>query len=54
MDFHNKLECLFLAKPFQPNLMLAAKGGALPATPKGRLGWKGFPRSKTLAYYRNP
>ncbi len=52
-------------KSFQPSLMFAGKAGAYPsegasllgrllASPTNlRLGWKGLPRTNTLAYYES-
>ncbi len=51
-------------KPFQSSIMFAGKAGAYPSEAPFRysnlgyanirLGWKGLPRTNTLAYYENP
>jgi hypothetical protein len=47
MNFRNKLERLSLGKPFQPFLMFVCKAI------NTRRGWKGLPRTNTLACYGN-
>ncbi len=64
-NFHNKPECLsWQGKRLQPSLLFVGKarmdelkGSSLrqaSALPNIRLGWKGLPRTNTLAYYDNP